>query len=94
MYDDSIERSEMRKKQHDFKGVHFECRMGIFTLYGKKSIFSTESRKCSFLDEYHETFSNYENLAWYWYRMFFDLAKLCEAYIATYVICNFSNSIL
>ena len=26
-----IERSEIRKKQHDFKSVHFECRMVLFT---------------------------------------------------------------
>ena len=24
-----IERSEIRKKQHDFKSVHFECRMAV-----------------------------------------------------------------
>ena len=27
-----IERSEIRKKQHDFKSVHFECRMVLFDL--------------------------------------------------------------
>ena len=26
-----IERSEIRKKQHDFKSVHFECRMVLLT---------------------------------------------------------------
>ena len=25
-----IEQSEIRKKEHDFKNVHFECRMGLF----------------------------------------------------------------
>ena len=32
-----IERSEIRKKQHDFECVHFECRMHhFFTRYGRK----------------------------------------------------------
>ena len=45
-----IERSEIRKKQHDFKSVHFEYRMVLF-LYdmGEKSIlvdfFSIECKK-------------------------------------------------
>ena len=34
-----IERSEIRKKQHDFKCVHFECRMVLFLGdMGEKSI--------------------------------------------------------
>ena len=35
-----IERSEIRKQQHDFKCVHFECRIVLF-LYdiGEKSTF-------------------------------------------------------
>ena len=32
-----IERSEIRKKQHDFKSVHFECRMILFYLIWEKS---------------------------------------------------------
>ena len=35
-----IERSEIRKKQHAFKSVDFECRMVIFTRYGTKVDFS------------------------------------------------------
>ena len=35
-----IERSEIRKKQHDFKSVHFECRMVLFyMIWEKKRIF-------------------------------------------------------
>ena len=30
------ERSEIRKKQHDFKSVHFECRMVLFYTIWKK----------------------------------------------------------
>ena len=45
-----IERSEIRKKQHDFKSVHFECRMVLFLHdMGEKStlvdFFSIECRK-------------------------------------------------
>ena len=32
-----IERSEIRKKQHDFKSVHFECRMVLFYMIWEKS---------------------------------------------------------
>ena len=32
-----IERSEIRKKQHDFKSVHFEYRMVLFYMTWKKS---------------------------------------------------------
>ena len=32
-----IERSEIRKKQHDFKCVHFECRMVLFYTIWEKS---------------------------------------------------------
>ena len=32
-----IERSEIRKKQHDFKSVHFECRMVLFYTIWEKS---------------------------------------------------------
>ena len=32
-----IERSEIRKKQHDFKCVHFECRMVLFYMIWEKS---------------------------------------------------------
>ena len=32
-----IERSEIRKKQHDFKSVHFECRMVVFCTVWEKS---------------------------------------------------------
>ena len=32
-----IERSEMRKKQHAFKSVHFECRMVLFYILWEKS---------------------------------------------------------
>ena len=31
-----VQRSEIRKKQHDFKRVHFECRMVLFTRYERK----------------------------------------------------------
>ena len=31
------ERSEIRKKQHDFKSVHFECRMVLFYMIWEKS---------------------------------------------------------
>ena len=34
-----IERSEIRKKQHDFKSVHFECRMVLFCIECRKSTF-------------------------------------------------------
>ena len=34
-----IERSEIRKKQHAFKGVHFECRMVLFYAIWEKSLF-------------------------------------------------------
>ena len=34
-----IERSEIRKKQHDFKSVHFDCRMVLFC---RNSIFQVE----------------------------------------------------
>ena len=30
---------EIRKKQHDFKSVHFECRMVLFTRYVEKYFF-------------------------------------------------------
>ena len=37
-----IERSEIRKKQHDFKCVHFECRMVLFyTIWEKSRLLST-----------------------------------------------------
>ena len=32
-----IERSEIRKTQHDFKSVHFECRMVLFYMIWEKS---------------------------------------------------------
>ena len=32
-----IERSEIRKKEHDFKSVHFECRMVLFYMIWEKS---------------------------------------------------------
>ena len=32
-----IERSETRKKQHDFKSVHFECRLVLFYMILEKS---------------------------------------------------------
>ena len=32
-----IERSEIRKKQHAFKSVHFECRMVLFYTIWEKS---------------------------------------------------------
>ena len=32
-----IERSEIRKKQHDFKSVHFECRMVLFYMIYEKN---------------------------------------------------------
>ena len=32
-----IERSEIRKKQRDFKSVHFECRMVLFYMIWEKS---------------------------------------------------------
>ena len=32
-----IERSEIRKKPHDFKSVHFECRMVLFYMIWEKS---------------------------------------------------------
>ena len=32
-----IERSEIRKKQHDFKSAHFECRMVLFYMIWEKS---------------------------------------------------------
>ena len=32
-----IERSEIRKKLHDFKSVHFECRMVLFYMIWEKS---------------------------------------------------------
>ena len=32
-----IERSEIRKKQHAFKSVHFECRMVLFYIIWEKS---------------------------------------------------------
>ena len=32
-----IERSEIRKQQHDFKSVHFECRMVLFYIIWEKS---------------------------------------------------------
>ena len=32
-----IERSEIRKKQHDFKSVHFECRIVLFYMIWEKS---------------------------------------------------------
>ena len=33
-----IEQSEIRKKQHDFKSVHFECRMVLFYIECRKVI--------------------------------------------------------
>ena len=37
-----IERSEIRKKQHDFKCVHIECRMVLFyTIWRKSRLLST-----------------------------------------------------
>ena len=47
-----IEQSEIRKKQHAFKNVHFECRMVLFYTIWKKSrllsiFFSIECRKLS-----------------------------------------------
>ena len=32
-----IERSEIRKKQNDFKSVHFDCRMVLFYMIWEKS---------------------------------------------------------
>ena len=50
-----IERSEIRKKQHDFKCVHFECRMVLFYAIWDKSrrirLFSIECRNSIFLIE-------------------------------------------
>ena len=41
-----IEPSEIRKKQHNFKSVHFECRMVLFYIVWEKSrLFSIECRK-------------------------------------------------
>ena len=42
-----IERSEIRKKQHDFKSVHFGCRMVLFLhdMGEKSTFFSKECRK-------------------------------------------------
>ena len=35
-----IERSEIRKKQNDFKSVHFECRIVLFyTIWEKSRLF-------------------------------------------------------
>ena len=45
-----IERNEIRKKQHDFKGVHFECRMVLFYMIWEKSgLFSIE---CTYAEIY------------------------------------------
>ena len=39
-----IERSEIRNKQHDFKYVHFECRMVLFYTIWEKSRLSVENK--------------------------------------------------
>ena len=46
-----IEPSKIRKKQNAFKSVHFECRMVLFTRYGRKvEFFSMERWKCNAFD--------------------------------------------
>ena len=59
-----IERSETRKKQHDFKSVHFESRMVLFLyVMGEKltlvDFFSIECRKVKNIGK--EMYSWHEN---------------------------------
>ena len=42
-----IKRSEIKKKQHDYKNVHFECRIvrSVFSILEESRLFSIECRK-------------------------------------------------
>ena len=52
-----IERSEIRKKQHDFKSVHFECRMMLFYMIWEKSRLQSTFFPQN-VEKYHDIISN------------------------------------